>query len=164
MTSQINSFQITALPKAKFEQLFSLSNEELAALRAKRVVATTKPGFPCRVSLADAEIGEEVILVNYEHQSADSPYRASHAVYVRASAAQATREPRWEKGVAPEVLRTQVLSLRGFDEQGMLVAADVADGSAVEKAIETLFENSAVSYIHIHFAGAGCYAARADRA
>jgi Protein of unknown function (DUF1203) len=77
MSSQTNSFQITALPKAQFEHLFSLSDNESAALRARRVTATTKPGFPCRVSLADAEVGEEVILVNYEHQSADSPYRAS---------------------------------------------------------------------------------------
>lgn len=159
MSSQINSFQITALPKTQFEQLFSLSDNELSALRTRRVTATTKPGFPCRVSLADAEIGEEVILVNYEHQSADSPYRASHAVYVRPSATQSSLEP----GVVPEVLRIRALSLRGFNEQGMLVAADVVDGKALEAAIEMLFENSAVSYIHIHFAGAGCYAARADR-
>jgi hypothetical protein len=124
------------------------------------VVATTKPGFPCRVSLADAGIGEEVILVNYEHQNADSPFRASHAVYVRQNAVQASPEP----GVVPELLRLRTLSLRGFDEHGMLVTAGLSDGKEVEAAIARFFEDPSVAYVHIHFAGAGCYAARADRA
>jgi Protein of unknown function (DUF1203) len=83
----------------------------------------------------------------------------AHAVYVRPNATQSF----FELGVVPEALRTRALSLRGFNEQGMLVAADVVAGKTLETAIEMLFENSAVSYIHIHFAGAGCYAARVDR-
>ncbi len=79
-------FQIQALPAAPFTPLFELPEDELAARGAVRRVADAKPGFPCRVSLADAEPGETVILAHYEHQPADSPFRASHAVYVRKDA------------------------------------------------------------------------------
>ena len=56
---------------------------------AVRQTATTKPGFPCRVSLEDAEVGEQLILVNYEHQPSASPYRAAHAIFVRKGVEQA---------------------------------------------------------------------------
>jgi hypothetical protein len=154
------SFLISALPKSQFEHLFELPSAALASYRAVRVVADKKPGFPCRVSLADAEIGEEVILVNHEHQPADSPYRASHAVFVR----QAANEAQPNVDETPRMLRSRVLSLRGFDEKGMMLMTDVVDGKALEEAIGEIFQNASVAYIHIHFAGAGCYAARADRA
>jgi hypothetical protein len=38
---------------------------------------------PCRVSLTDAQPGDEILLVNYEHHPVDSPYRRRYAVYVR---------------------------------------------------------------------------------
>jgi Protein of unknown function (DUF1203) len=154
------SFQISALPKSQFQHLFELPSAELAPLRAVRMVADKKPGFPCRVSLADAELGEEVILVHHEHQTADTPYRASHAVFVR----QAANEAKLNVDEMPEMLRSRLLSLRAFDEQGMLVAADLTNGKVLEMAIEEMFLNTAVAYIHIHFAKPGCYAARVDRA
>jgi Protein of unknown function (DUF1203) len=154
------SFQISALPKSQFRHLFELPSAELASLRAVRMVADKKPGFPCRVSLADAEPGEEIILVHHEHQTADTPYRASHAVFVRQSA----NEANLNVDETPEMLRSRLLSLRAFDQQGMLLTADVADGKLLETTIEEMFRNTRVAYIHIHFAKAGCYAARVDRA
>ena len=154
------SFKISSLPKSQFEHLFHLSTDELASQGAMRMTATKKPGFPCRVSLSDAGIGEEVILMHYEHQTVNSPFRASHAVYVRPGAEQS----HLEADEVPEQLRTRILSLRGFDGVGMLIEADLADGLAIEPAIESVFKNPSVSYIHVHFAKPGCYAARIDRA
>ncbi|HEY1947356.1 MAG TPA: DUF1203 domain-containing protein [Bryobacteraceae bacterium] len=154
------SFQISALPKSQFQHLFELPSGELASFRAVRMTADKKPGFPCRVSLADAEPGEEVILVHHEHQTADTPYRASHAVFVRQSA----NEAKLNVDETPEMLRSRLLSLRAFDEHGMLLTADVADGKVLETTIEEMFRDSSVAYIHIHFTKAGCYAARVDRA
>src|SRR5882757_7555167 len=71
------SFQLSGLPFEPFAALFSLSAAELAELDAQRVVATEKPGYPCRVSLADAEVGEELLLLPFAHMPARSPYRAS---------------------------------------------------------------------------------------
>ncbi len=106
------SFQITALDHRGFARYFAMSADELAANHAVRVTATSKPGFPCRVSLADAEVGDDLVLVNFEHQPGASPYRAAHAIFVREGVAQA----RPAVGETPEVLRARTLSLRAFDE------------------------------------------------
>jgi hypothetical protein len=153
------SFRISALPKSEFEPLFGLSAEALAQRRAVRRVVTEKPGLPCRVSLADAEVGEEVILVHYEHQPAESPFRASHAIFVRLHA----EEARPAIDEVPQALRSRVLSLRAFDAAGMMVDADLADGGALEPIVERMFANSEVAYLHAHYAKPGCYAARIDR-
>jgi hypothetical protein len=152
-------FQIKALPKTIFARLFELSDRELASANAVRVKATQKPGFPCRVSLADAEIGEDLILTHFEHHTVDTPFRSSHAVYVRRDAVEAKPVP----GTVPDLLRSRMLSLRAFDSAGMMVAADLADGAALENAIEKALENPSAAYLHLHFAKPGCYAARVDR-
>ena len=154
------SFQITALEPDRFEPLFALSNEQLTEHLAVRVTATSKPGFPCRVSLADAEVGEELLLVNHQHQTVATPYRATHAVYVRKGARRA--QPAVDE--VPAQLRTRTLSLRTFDASGMLVTADLTEGAELELALARQFADPAAAYVHIHFAGPGCYAARADRA
>jgi hypothetical protein len=154
------SFRISALPTARFKPLFALSDEELATRGAMRRIVDKCPGFPCRVSLVDAQVGEVVLLTNYEHQTASSPYRASHAIFVRENA----REARPEVGEVPQVLRSRLLSVRGFDEKGMMIDADVVDGRAIEPSIERLLANGTISYLHLHNAKPGCYAARVDRA
>jgi hypothetical protein len=153
------TFRLSALPYAPFAPLFALADAELPAHRARRVTVGTG-GYPCRVSLTDAAPGETVILVHYEHQPADTPFRAGHAIYVRENAAQAHPAP----GAIPALFRTRLLSLRGFDADDMLVAADIAPGEALEPAIEANFADPAVAYLHLHFAKPGCYAARVDRA
>jgi hypothetical protein len=154
------SFQISALEADRFEALFALSDERLAEHLAVRVTATSKPGFPCRVSLADAEVGEELLLVNHQHLTEATPFRATYAIYVRKGAARA----RPAVGEVPEQLRTRTLALRAFDAAGMLVAADLAEGTALEPTLERLLAEPEAAYVHIHYAKPGCYAARADRA
>jgi hypothetical protein len=83
------NFQIVPLQLKEFLPLFELSDPEVAEHGARRIIADANPGFPCRVSLEDAEIGERVILVNYMHQPTDSPYRATGPIFVREKAVQA---------------------------------------------------------------------------
>jgi hypothetical protein len=151
------SFRIVGLPAETFAGLFSLSDEELKARRAVRRVADSG-GYPCRISLTDAAPGEEVVLVHYEHQPADSPYRSSHAVYVRAGE---TTYDRVDE--VPEQLRKRTLSVRGFDRDGMITDADLVDGSELEGLIDRLFADPRAAYLHVHFARPGCYAARVER-
>jgi hypothetical protein len=153
-------FLIRPLPHARFAPLFDLDEAELSARGALRRTADAKPGFPCRVSLADAEPGEEVILLHDEHHSAATPFRSGHAIYVRAAAVEADPAP----GEVPPMLRSRMLSLRGFDRHGMLKTADLADGAALEAPLEAMLAEPEVDYVHLHFAKAGCYAASAVRA
>ncbi len=153
------SFRITGLPSSKFADLFSLSDEALRARRAVRRVADASLSYPCRVSLTDAELGEEVVLVNYEHQDADTPYRSSHAIYVRKG-----EETYDAVDAVPDQLRRRMLSLRAFDETGMIVGADLVDGRALEGSIAKLLADERAAYLHAHFAKFGCYAARIERA
>lgn len=153
------SFRITGLPAEAFSELFTLSDAELAAHGAVRRIADARPGFPCRISLTDAEPGEEVLLVHFEHHAVATPYRASHAIYIRRG------ERRFDAvDQVPEQLRLRLLSVRGFDAAGMMVGADVVDGRELEGAIVRLFDEPRIAYLHVHFAKPGCYAARVDRA
>ena len=159
MNEDRSHFRITGLPAERFRHLFDLSDEELVAHHARRYVVDAKPGFPDRIEMRDAEVGESVILVNHTHLPDASPYRASHAVFV-IEGATATYDA---VDQIPAPLRTRMLSLRGFDRDGMMVDADLVDGQAVESLIERLFANPAIAFIHAHYARRGCYACRIDR-
>jgi len=153
------SFQIHALPAEKFQPLFKMSGQELAGVQATRMIVDAKPGYPCRVSLADAEVGETVILVNYEHQPAESPYRSAHAIFVREQASQAIPK----RGEVPEALTTRLISVRAFDDRHYMVNADVVDGTDLGKIIPAMFREPTVAYLHLHNAKPGCFAALVRR-
>ena len=153
------AFQISPLRAGDFVRLFDLSDAELAEQGAVRMHVDVRPGYPCRVSLEDAEVRENVILVNYEHLPVASPYRSSHAVFVRENAAQS--KPFVDQ--IPESLRIRLLSIRAFDGKGMMRDADVVHGRDPEAAIERFLENPDIEFLHLHNAKPGCYAARVDR-
>ncbi|MEM1363551.1 MAG: DUF1203 domain-containing protein [Pseudomonadota bacterium] len=153
-------FQIHSLPAEGFAHLFELTDDELVRHLARRQMVTTKPGFPCRVSMADAEIGETVILLNYEHQPQNSPYKAMHAIYIREGVAQAELAV----GEVPEVLRSRLISLRAFDDAHLMIHADMVQGVDLAEAITTVFDDQNVAYIHLHNAKPGCFAASVTRA
>ena len=153
------SFRISGLPAEHFAQLFDLSDEELATHGAVRRIADARtPGYPCRVSLTDSRPGNELLLVNYEHHPVESPYRMRFAIFVRRG-----EETYDAIDKIPEQLRSRMLAVRGFDANAMMVGWELIDGRELERAIERLFANPDASYIHIHFAAPGCYAARVDR-
>ncbi|HST30127.1 MAG TPA: DUF1203 domain-containing protein [Chthoniobacterales bacterium] len=119
-----------------------------------------KPGFPCRVSLQDAEIGETVILLPFVHHSVDSPYRASGPIFVRENA----READLDVGEIPEVVSTRTMSVRAYDKNSMMIDGAVVPGSEIKAHIEKLFADPKIAYRHLHNAGAGCYSCSVERA
>lgn len=152
-------YQITGLSAEPFRPLFGLSDEALAAHGARRCIADTKPGYPDRIALSDAEPGESMLLVHYEHQPANTPYRASHAVYVREGELHTAHLA----GTVPDSLRVRTISLRAFDAGHQMIDADIVDGQLLDRLIVRFFCNPAVAYLHAHYAKRGCYAARIDR-
>ena len=153
------SFRITGLSPDPFRHLFGLSEQELAKHGAKRYVADSKPGYPDRIEIRDAEPGETVLLVNYVHQPADNAYRASHAIFVREGAETAYDAT----NKVPDAMRLRQISLRAFDDDHLMVDADLVDGREIEGVIERFFADPHIAYIHAHYAKRGCYAARIDR-
>jgi hypothetical protein len=154
------AFRVTGLSPEPFQPLFGLPDDELARQGVKRYVADKPQAFPCRVEMRDAAPGETVLLLNHVCQPAETPYRASHAIFVREGAAAAYDRV----NEVPAVMRARLLSLRAFDAAGMMVDADVVDGAVVEPLIARLLANPEASYIHAHYAKRGCYSGRIDRA
>lgn len=153
-------FRISGLEAERFSHLFGLSDDELGRHRARRYICDEKPGFPCRVSLEDAEPGEPVLLLNYEHLPVDSPYRASHAIYVRER-----EQPSFDEvNAIPSALLPRLLAVRGFDRAGMMLAAEVVEGRALIPLVEQYFANERIASLHAHFARRGCFAAQVCRA
>ena len=140
-------------------QYAALSDAELAARHAVRMRVAKKPGAPCRVTLADAEPGETVLLVNHEHLPVASPYRSAHAIFVREGA----EVPARFENAVPEPLAIRLLSVRAFDAAGMMIDAEVVEGRDLEPLIARFFADPAVAYLHVHNARPGCFAARVDR-
>jgi hypothetical protein len=154
------SFRITGLPAKDFAHLFALSDDELARRGAVRRIADGRtPGYPCRVSLTDSQLGDELLLVNYEHHPVDSPYRMRFAVYVRRG-----DETYDAVNKVPDQLRVRTLAVRAFDADAMMVGWELVDGRDLDAAIEQLFADRRAAYLHVHYAAPGCYAARVDRA
>jgi len=156
----ILDFQISALNVEKFSHLFGEDRQTLAKHGVQRILVDSSPGFPCRVSLRDAEVGEEVLLMNYEHQPMPTPFRSSHAIFVREWAGQAMPD----RNEIPEMFEHRLLSVRAFDASGMMIDADVIEGSKLESLIKRLLANRSADILHIHNARLGCYAALVERA
>ena len=152
-------YVISGLPIETFRPLFRLSDADLAARGIVRQTAGADGRYPCRVTLEDAKPGQTLLLLNYEHQDAATPYRSNYAIFVNESAAE-TREL---ADALPPVLRGRPIALRAFDQAGMLVAADLALADDVETVIDRQFAKPEVAYLHAHNAAHGCFAARIDR-
>ena len=154
------NFRISGLSPEPFRHLYGASDEELALRAVIRYVADKKPGFPDRIGMRDVEIGERVLLLNHVCQPANTPYRASHAIFVHERA-----EAAWDRvGEVPEVMKIRPLSLRAFDARHMMIDADLAEAEQVEPIIRRLLENPAVAYIHAHYAKRECYSGKIERA
>lgn len=151
---------VRGLPLEPFRRLFGLDEAALAARGIVRMVADSKPGYPCRITLEDAEPGESLLLLNWRHQAADTPYRADGPIFVREVATE-TRELR---NAVPQQQRDRLLSVRAYDAQGWMHDADVLQGTQLNAAIGRFFADARIDYLHVHNARRGCYACRVERA
>lgn len=150
------TYRVTGLDPEPFRPLFELPDEELASNGMKRM-RVTNDRFPCRISLIDRPVGEQVILLNHVSHDVANPYRASHAIFV-ADAEQAEFVDQ-----VPPVFEPRVLSLRGFDEDGMMADALITHPGEADAGIRKLFADPAIAYIHAHNAARGCFSARIER-
>ncbi|HYJ82280.1 MAG TPA: DUF1203 domain-containing protein [Allosphingosinicella sp.] len=153
------TYRIEGLEREAYAGLLGLTDGDLAKRGARRVIADSKPGFPCRVTLEDAEPGERLILFNHVSHDVPTPFRSAYAVYVREGAG----EPARFVDETPPVFAGRALGLRGFDGEGMLRGALLALPGEADAGIRALFERPEIATIHAHNAAAGCFAAKIVR-
>jgi hypothetical protein len=147
------NFKIKSLDDKEFSEFFNWDDIELKKIGAERMTVDKFPGFPCRVSLEDAQIGEEVILLPYQHHKTNSPYQASGPIFVRKKA----KTQLLDANEIPKMFNHRLLSLRGYDKNGIMKEASVIEGNILKEQIIKTFENEEIGYIHIHNARPGCY-------
>ena len=152
------TYRITGLDPAPYKPLFGLSDDELAERGVVRMTVT-EPTFPCRVSLTDRAIGESVLLLNHVSHDVANPYRATHAIFVTEGAEQAAEYV----DQVPPVFEKRVLSLRGFDKDGMMADAVLTQPGEADAGIRKLFSNPEIEMIHAHNATRGCFSAKIER-
>lgn len=153
------SFQLIGLPHERFEPLFFLDDGELLRRGMRRVLAE-EPGLPCRVGLEEAAVGDELLLLPFAHQPANSPYRSSGPIFVRRGARQRVLPV---DTVSPYVTN-RLMSVRAYDKGHSIVDAAVCEGKVVADELRGLFAQDAVEYIHLHNARRGCYSCLVLRA
>ena len=153
------AYVVRGLDPTPYVPLFGMADEELANRGVVRMTVTEKPSFPCRVSLTDRDVGESVLLLNHLSHDVAGPYRASHAIFVTEGVEQAGEYI----DEVPPVFTPRVLSLRGFDREGMMVDAALTQPGEADAGIRKLFENPAIETIHAHNATRGCFAAKIER-
>jgi len=156
----MSSFRLLGLDPEPFEPLFRLRDDELKARHIRRHVATSTPGFPCRVSLEDAAIGDELLLLPYAHLDVASPYRASGPIFIRRGA----RRRLLDADEIPPCISDRLISVRAYDGDGLMQAANVRAGRDVAAEIRTLFDDPSIEFIHLHNAKPGCFSCRVERA
>jgi hypothetical protein len=153
------TYRITGLNPADYAPMFKMNDAELATMNAHRVTASANRGYPCRVSLRDADAGDSLILFHHVSHDVATPYRSAYAIYIREVAdTQATYHDE-----TPPVFEGRNIALRGFDAEGNLKNAALAEPGQADVRIRELFDNDDIAYIHAHNAAHGCFAAKIDR-
>ena len=152
------TYKIAGLEPEQFRPFFALDDVALAGRNARRVRAG-EGGYPCRISLAEAQAGESLLLINHVSHDVATPFRTVYAIYVR----EAVGEPPCYVDEVPAMLASRTLGLRGFDAEGMLKGALLAMPGEADARIRELFGRPEVASIHAHNAAYGCFLARVER-
>ena len=134
----------------------SSTAEVLRAAGGAINVADSKPGYPCRQCLRDAEIGEELVLVSHDPFGPDleTPYRSASPIFLHRE----TCTPPGDLSAVPEQLAVRQLSVRSFDDTGHMIDAAVIAGTDLDATIVEFFADQAATSLHVHNAHRGCWA------
>ncbi len=117
--------------------------------------------LPCRRCLRNADVGDELALASYDPFTIDSPYAGDGPVFVHARGCEPFAPV---AGAVSEQVDGRVLSVRAYDADAMMTEAAVLNGEQFRDRATALLDDPDVAFLHVHFAGPGCFAFRVDRA
>jgi Protein of unknown function (DUF1203) len=143
-------FMITPLPAGEVDSANGVARHKVA-----------DGPLPCRRCLRNAEVGDPLVLASYNPFGVTSPYTGDGPVFVHADGCAPFRPV---QGAVSEQVAGRMLSIRAYDEDAMMTDAAVLPGERFEDGVAELFDDMRVAFLHVHFAGPGCFAFRVDRA
>ncbi len=115
--------------------------------------------LPCRRCLRNAEEGEPLVLAPYDPFTVRSPYAGEGPVFVHADGC----EPFSARlGAVSEQVAGRLLSFRAYDGDAMLTDTRVRPGERFAETVAELLGSGEAAFLHVHFAGPGCFAFRVD--
>lgn len=152
-------------------RVFPIPNTVAHRIRESRVddfghrlsvsVATESDTGPCRSCLTVFVPGEGRILFSYAPNQYDHPYNEIGPIYIHENRC----EPYIDHAAFPPELRTRrPITLRCYDDNGIMVGGELVGDRPIEEVITNLFANPTVNYLHARTASVGCYIARIERA
>ena len=153
------TYAIRGIDPAPYAALFDATDAGRDMARATIVTVDSDRGYPCRVSLKDARIGERVLLAHHVSNDIDGPFRMAHAIYVREGAEPA--KPAIDS--VPEMIASRTVGLRAFDASGAMRRAQLAGPGETDGTIRELFSDPGIAFIHAHNAAYGCFLAAVER-
>jgi len=115
---------------------------------------------PCRRCLRNAAPGDALALAAYDPFTVRSPYAGEGPVFVHADGCEPFAPA---PGKLSEQVAGRVLSVRAYDEEAMMTGAAVLPGERLPEHVAERFADDDVAFLHVHFAGPGCFAFRVDR-
>lgn len=116
---------------------------------------------PCRHCLRTFEIGRDRrILFTYDPFEGIESLPLPGPVFIHAEACE--RHP--ESGAFPEDLRAHPHTLNAYGPGRRLIAQSYVTDGVIEAALDRLFTNRDVAYVHVRDTAAGCYDFRVERA
>lgn len=118
---------------------------------------TSNLSFPCRRCLQDGVLGEEMLLVSYNPFLGESPYTGPGPIFVHRNCQQYQCD-----GSVPDQQRRRLLAVRGYDKDHMMGKFEVVNGDELKGKAEELL-SAGMEYLHVYYAGPGCFAVRVDR-
>jgi hypothetical protein len=136
------------------------TGEPVPAPTTTSVVADAPDSYPCRRCMTDALPGERLLLLEYDPFDVASPYTGHGPIFVHADGC----EPFRDEGRIPGQLRRRLLAVRAYDQNAMMRECGVVEGDDLDGALTRLLEDPGAAYVHVHYAKAGCFACRVERA
>lgn len=122
------------------------------------VIADSPQGYPCRHCLRWAQPGERMILFPYAAIPSGHPYSETGPIFVHADSC--------ERYAATDEYPTEFRkgrSIRAYDAQQNIIAAEVVNGSEPEAIIEKFLQKPETAFVHVRSASHGCYTMMVER-
>ena len=118
-------------------------------------------GYPCRHCLSEVPDGEGALLLGHSPFALPGPFREVGPIFVCAQ----TCEPYATADRLPELVKSRLVQLRAYSagEEILYPHSKVLPGTEVEAALEPVFEDREVAFVHLRSGLNGCFLCRVQR-